>query len=265
MRPLPQQHDHHIIPQYDLDDMQAWRDSSRGSFDPLIKDQLSSLTVIIYWILSLASCRCSAWRSPTQDGGPLAPILLISDQDNHPNQQNTANNMRILRHLLTALTVAPAVLGGLFGDSDSSSSDSVSSSSSSSASVAQVNTLEVAFLLTLQAAQISSMSCVVALTNMTTLPIGSCINLPALASLVVGTDINGEQANGANGLFSDQLAFYLESTCSTGGCTQYDISDAQAQLANSCQGQDVPLIKVLNAVLANYNSSFRTLACMIRL
>jgi hypothetical protein len=108
------------------------------------------------------------------------------------------------------------------------------------------------------------MSCLVTLFNMTTAPIGNCLDLPSLASLIVGTDINGVQANGTNGLFSDQLAFYLDTACNTAGCSQYDIAEAQDQLANSCQGQDVDLIKVLNAILANYQSSYHTLACMIR-
>lgn len=175
--------------------------------------------------------------------------------------------MRILRRAIPIFYLAPAVLCDLFGNSGTSSS-SVSSSSSSSTSntVAQINTPEVAFLLTLQAAQISSMSCLVTLFNMTTVPIGSCLNIATLASLVVGTDINGVKTDSANGLFSDQLTYYLESTCSsTASCSQYHISEAQTQLANNCQGQDVDLIKVLNAILANYLSSYHTLACMIAL
>lgn len=185
--------------------------------------------------------------------------------------------MRILQHIITTFVIAPLALAGLFSDSDSSSSSGglssgsssssysdSRSSSSSDTSVAQVNTPEVAFLLTLQHAQITSMSCLITLFNMTTSPIGSCLSIGDLASLVVGTDINGVAANGTNGLFSDQLATYLDAACA-GTCTQYDVTEAQAQLANSCQDQDVDLIRVLTAILANYQSSYFTLACMIRL
>lgn len=194
--------------------------------------------------------------------------------------------MRILRlrNIISALAVAPFALGGLFGDSEttglsssgsgsssssSSLSDSMGSSSSSSSTsgvsqVVQVNTPEVAFLLSLQHAQITSMSCLITLYNMTTTPIGTCLNLGALIPMIVGTDVNGVQADGRNGLFSDQLTTYLDTTCSSGTCTQADITEAQAQMANNCQGQDVDLVRVLTTVLANYQSSYFTLACMIR-
>lgn len=179
--------------------------------------------------------------------------------------------MRILRNIITALAIAPFALGSLFGDdegsrgSSSSSSSSGLGSSSTSSSITQINTPEVAFLLSLQHAQITSMSCLITLFNMTTTPLGTCLNLADLVSMVVGTDINGVQADGRNGLFSDQLANYLDTTCNSGTCSQYDITEAQAQLANGCQGQDVDLIRVLTAILANYQSSYFTLACMIRL
>ena len=189
--------------------------------------------------------------------------------------------MRTLQNLIAALAIAPLALGGIFGDgestglgsssgssSSSSSSDSWGSSSSSSASdtssIVQVNTPEVAFLLSLQHAQITSMPCLITLYNMTTTPLGTCLNLAELVQLVVGTDINGVPAEGRNGLFSDQLSRYLDTTCNGGTCTQTDVTEAQSQLANSCQGQDVDLIRVLTMVLANYQSSYFTLACMIR-
>lgn len=188
--------------------------------------------------------------------------------------------MRILQNIISALVVAPFALGGLFGDSEEtglsssssgSLSDSLGSSSSSSSSstsgttqVVQVNTPEVAFLLSLQHAQITSMSCVITIYNMTTTPIGTCLNMGELVPLIVGTDVNGVQADGRNGLFSDQLATYLDTTCSSGTCTPADITEAQAQMSNNCQGQDVDLVRVLTTVLANYQSSYFTLACMIR-
>lgn len=177
--------------------------------------------------------------------------------------------MRLPRYLMTAVAAIPLVRGGLFGDS-SNSPNTINSQPSSSTSgtggtgTTQVVTPEVAFLLTLQAAQISSMSCLITLFNMTMSPLGTCLDLPTLSSLIVGTDINGVQTNGTGGLFSDQLALYLENTCSYAECTAVDIQDGQAQLATSCQGQDVDLIRVLNSIFANYHSSYRTLACMIR-
>lgn len=189
--------------------------------------------------------------------------------------------MRILRNIITVLAIAPFALGGFFdGEEDTGLSSSSSSSSSGlsdwgsssssssgtvSSSVVQVNTAEVAYLLSLQHAQITSMSCLITLFNMTTTPIGTCLNLGELVSLVTGTDINGVQADGRNGLFSDQLTTYLDTTCNSGTCTQPDIAEAQAQIANNCQGQDVDLVRVLTTILANYQSSYFTLGCMIRL
>jgi len=185
--------------------------------------------------------------------------------------------MRILRSALLLLATLPAALGGFFGDDDTSSSSGSSSSSSGGTASpfsttpgngslpGSINTPEVAFLLTLQTAQISSMSCLITLFNMTTQPVGTCLGLVDLAGLIVGTDLDGMPVDQRSGAFSDQLTLYLGTACQSLGCTDLDISDASQQLEQNCSGQDVDLVRVLRAVLAGYSTSYMTLACMVQL
>ncbi|CAD6565490.1 MAG: hypothetical protein TREMPRED_001399 [Tremellales sp. Tagirdzhanova-0007] len=144
------------------------------------------------------------------------------------------------------------VLGGIFGDSskttasDSTAPATTTSSSSSSSSSSSTNTSvsEVAFLQTLQAAQISSMSCIISLVNMTTNPIGTCLGLSSLAGLIVAPP----SSNSSNISFSDQLNEYLETT----------------QLQQTCSGSgNTALIQGFDMILENYQTSYRTLACSI--
>ncbi len=123
----------------------------------------------------------------------------------------------------TALTVG---LASLLGARAASSADSGSSSSNSSAP--GVTSPEVAFLQTLQTAQISSMSCLITLVNMTQQNIGKCLNIPALAPLVVDPSTNSS--------FSTQLATYLGAACSQ-TCREADIVEAQSQLTATCSSQ----------------------------
>lgn len=186
--------------------------------------------------------------------------------------------MRFIRSTLILLATLPIALGGLFGDDETSRNSGISSSSSggtaspfsttsgnSSGVPGSINTPEVAFLLTLQTAQISSMSCLITLFNMTTQPVGTCLGLVDLAGLVVGTDLDGMPVDQRSGAFSDQLALYLTTACQSLGCTDLDISDASQQLEQNCGGQEVDLVRVLRAVLANYSTSYMTLACMVQL
>jgi hypothetical protein len=176
--------------------------------------------------------------------------------------------MRFLRPITLLLASLPLALGGFFGDDSTGIARATSGSSASSSSSAvpgSVNTPEVAYLLTLQTAQISSMSCLITLFNMTTQPVGICLDLVNLAGLVVGTDLDGMTADQRSGSFSDQLSLYLSSACASGTCSDLDIADASQQLEQNCSGQEVDLVRVLRAILANYSASFRTLACMVQL
>jgi hypothetical protein len=187
--------------------------------------------------------------------------------------------MRLLRSALLLLSIMPATLGGLFDDDaptrgaaraqstqgTSSPFSTTNSNANSSAAPGSINTPEVAFLLTLQTAQISSMSCLITLFNMTTQPVGTCLGLVDLAGLVVGTDLDGMPVDQRSGSFSDQLSLYLGTACSSLSCTDFDISDASQQLEQNCAGQEVDLVRVLRAVLAGYSTSYRTLACMVQL
>jgi hypothetical protein len=175
-----------------------------------------------------------------------------------------------------ALLSARVVAAALFG-SDNTTSAEVSSTSGNFSAVPP----EVALLLTLQEAKISTMSCLIALVNMTSSPIGTCLGLTQLAQLVTNTDATGaplgqpqvQQAVQGQGQgqatnqssFADQLATYLDTACAN-QCSEKDIQEAQAQLGDKCGAdsvKDADLIRVLNGVLGGYASSYRTLACMV--
>lgn len=157
----------------------------------------------------------------------------------------------------------PAGFASLFGSSsDSTSSESASAQTtstspgtSSSNSSSGIDTSEVGFLQTLQAAEITSMSCLIALVNMTTQGIGDCLNLAELAGLIA------KPASGSS--FSSQLDSYLTTTCAQTACSDSVISDAQSQLALGCSGQSNALIWSLTSILDSYSSSYRTLACNV--
>ncbi|WVR07570.1 hypothetical protein IAU60_004612 [Kwoniella sp. DSM 27419] len=170
----------------------------------------------------------------------------------------------ILRRVLPVLTLIGRAMAGMFSSSDatdsagsssssSGSSASTSSSSTSSRGASRVNSPEVDFLLTLQAAQVSSMSCLITLVNMTTAPIGSCLGLTDLASLV--SRPSGETS------FSKQLDTYLQDVCSK-SCGDDDIQEARAAMAASCDGSN-GLVGVLSQILDKYNSSYKTVACQV--
>ena len=147
------------------------------------------------------------------------------------------------------------VKAGVFGGS--SSTTAAAAQPSSSGGAGGVNE-EVAFLRDLQTAQVSSMSCLIALVNMTVSPIGTCLGLTSLAPLIVAPSDNSS--------FSDQLNTYLGSVCGGTQCAVQDISDAKSQLDQNCSSsQGIDLVKVLGAILDNYTNSFRTLACSVHL
>ena len=117
---------------------------------------------------------------------------------------------------------------------------------------------QVAFLQTLQAAQVSSMSCLITLVNMTVTPIGTCLGLTTLADLIARPADNSS--------FSTQLTGYLSTVCASAQCTDGDISQTRAQLADTCASSgDTQLVTVLRAILDNYTNSYRTLACSVYL
>ncbi|WVQ84601.1 hypothetical protein IAT38_006756 [Cryptococcus sp. DSM 104549] len=175
-----------------------------------------------------------------------------------------------LTTLLAPLALAGPALAGLFGGSDSttaasaastspssSSSSSSDSSNSSDASSTQSANPQVAFLQTLQSAQISSMSCLITLVNLTTTPLGSCLGLTTLSSLI--------SAPPTNQSFSDGLSGYLGGVCGE-TCSEGDLGEGKRQLEESCSGQAQGgggLVGVLGKVIDNYSTSYRTLACQV--
>nr|KIR85182.1 hypothetical protein I308_04433 [Cryptococcus tetragattii IND107] len=161
--------------------------------------------------------------------------------------------MRIYQ-LIPLLFAVPS-FGSLFGSDSSSSTTSATSSSSSSTTSSD----EVAFLQTLQAAEISSMSCLITLVNMTTSSLGSCLALTSLADLISNPSASPSSSGGQD--FSGQLSTYLGTVCSS-TCNESDLKDGKNQLAAVCDTKNT-LVSVLGAVLDNYSSSYRTLACHV--
>lgn len=158
---------------------------------------------------------------------------------------------------------AQVASAGLFGGSESttaavaSSSDAPASTGGNTTTAPAVSS-EVAFLQTLQVAQISSMSCLITLVNMTTNSIGSCLSLNALAPLIV--------APSENASFSAQLSTYLGTVCGGTQCADTDLKEAKSLLDQTCDGsKNTDLVQVLGAILDNYTNSYRTLACSVHL
>jgi hypothetical protein len=158
---------------------------------------------------------------------------------------------------MAVLSIARQVSAGLFGGSTATATGTTTSSSTASPSPNSASA-EVAFLQSLQAAQITSMSCLITLVNMTANPIGSCLGLTSLTQLIVDPNSSNGNATG----FADSLSSYLSNTCAVSQCSDRDITEAQTQLSQECAGsQGTQLIMVLNTILNNYSSSYRTLAC----
>ncbi|KAL7419492.1 hypothetical protein Q5752_006330 [Cryptotrichosporon argae] len=152
---------------------------------------------------------------------------------------------------LLVLALAWRAQASLF-DSDSDSTDSSATASAASSTSTSSTDAEVDFLEVLETAQISSMSCLITLVNMTGNAIGTCLGLTTLAPLIVGS---------VDGDFSANLDSYLTTVCAE-TCADADIGDAQEQLAAQCAGSsDTSLVSVLNAILDNYSSAYKTLAC----
>ncbi|ORY35782.1 hypothetical protein BCR39DRAFT_32614 [Naematelia encephala] len=181
-----------------------------------------------------------------------------------------------LTSLLAVALAAQLVQAGLFGSSDSTSSadassstststsasSSTSSSSSSSSSTTNSNgtssstPAEVVFLQTLQTADISSMSCLITLVNMTYQTVGTCLGLTTLTTLIVSPEQNSS--------FSDQVTSYISGICGSAQCNQQDIADSLSLIDANCQNSiNTNLIQVLQAVLTRYSSAYYTLACKV--
>ncbi|WRT70127.1 uncharacterized protein IL334_007121 [Kwoniella shivajii] len=159
---------------------------------------------------------------------------------------------------LLCITASP----GLFSEDTSSDSSASTSSSSSSSSTSasssgddssqNVNE-EVGFLLTLQAAQVSSMSCLISLVNMTTSPIGACLGLTDLSNLI--SNPSGNQS------FSTQLETYLDNVCKQ-NCDEEELKYAKSQLETNCDTSN-GFINVLNKIFERYTASYKTVACQV--
>lgn len=160
-------------------------------------------------------------------------------------------------------TMSGLVTGGLFGSSSSTTAVVASATSSSSASTTPSVSTEVGFLQMLQQAQIASMDCLITLVNMTQNPIGDCLDLTSLATLVVNPSASNVSSD-----FATQLNTYLTTICAASQCSSTELSEASTQLSSSCSTgstANTTLVQVLKAVLTNYATSYRTLACSVHL
>ncbi|TYJ52889.1 hypothetical protein B9479_006477 [Cryptococcus floricola] len=154
-------------------------------------------------------------------------------------------------YILTPLLLAGLASAGLFGG-DSSTAEAASSTSTASASSSSDTTSsEVAFLQTLQYAQVASMSCLITLVNLTTTPLGTCLGLTDLADLVSNPDQNSS--------FSDQLNTYLGTVCQQ-TCSDSDLQEGKAMLDDNNGTSDLCLPATLNgSTTANSNTFFDAL------
>lgn len=95
---------------------------------------------------------------------------------------------------------------------------------------------------------------------MTEGPLGSCLGLSELATLLVNPSSNTS--------FAQQLNTYLTSTCKSGTCADADLSAGKAALFETCSDETTSktaLVSSLNAIIDNYSSSYHTLACSVHL
>ncbi|WVO15043.1 hypothetical protein L204_102687 [Cryptococcus depauperatus] len=157
-------------------------------------------------------------------------------------------------YLLAPFLLAGPALAGVFGRGNPSSVPPPKpTSSSSSNSGSQGTSSEVAFLQTLQAAQVASMSCLITLVNLTTTPLGTCLGLASLADLIANPSQNAS--------YSTQLNGYLGTVCGQ-TCSEAALNDGKAQLTSKCDMGN-GLVGALGAIIENYSSSYRTLACQV--
>lgn len=93
---------------------------------------------------------------------------------------------------------------------------------------------------------------------MTTQPIGTCLGLTQLTSLIVPSNTSAN----ASMSFSGQLSRYLQTVCGGTECASKDLDAAKAQLEGSCDGRN-KLVKAVVAVMDGYRTTYRTLACSV--
>lgn len=104
-----------------------------------------------------------------------------------------------------------------------------------------------------------SQACWINLVNATQSPIGTCLQLPALASLLV-TDTPLP--------FATVMSGYLSSMCAQAQCSQSIIDVWKPAFEYDCgtpEDRDTPFIKSLSTILNLYSSALRNLACDITL
>lgn len=107
------------------------------------------------------------------------------------------------------------------------------------------------------------MPCLITLVNMTQTSIGTCLGISDLATLLVPSGAGGANTSAS---FSDGLDSYLSGVCKGAGCSEYEIAEARGQLDSNCQGQTGGgLVPAIQAILASYTSSYKTLGCSIYL
>lgn len=178
---------------------------------------------------------------------------LVPKLQPSPYSHSATNKMRWILPLLMAL---PAAFAAASSSSSAASADDSSNTAGTSSSKGIVP-----FLQTMQAAQVASMSCLITLVNMTQTPIGTCLGINKLAPLLIPGGTTGANASAD---FSAGLDGYLAQVCKGTQCTADEISTAQAELGRDCQGQSGGgLIPAVQAMLTNYGSSYKTLACSI--
>lgn len=109
------------------------------------------------------------------------------------------------------------------------------------------------------------MLCLITLVNMTTSSLGSCLALASLADLIsnpstTSSSSASSSSSGGQG-FPGQLSTSLGTVCSS-TCSESDLEDGKNQLVEVCDTKNT-LVSALGAVMDNYPSSYRTLACHV--
>lgn len=135
-----------------------------------------------------------------------------------------------------------------------------SSGTSTSSVAAKPIDPTVLFLQSLQAAQISSMTCLIALVTMTTQPVGQCLGLTQLTTLLYSpTPLNGSAD------FGTSLGTYLSTACAGAACSETALADGRSELQTKCSNQrSGGLVPMLDMIMTNYAASYKTLGCSVR-
>lgn len=199
-----------------------------------------------------------------------------------------------------SLTAMGTIVSAAFAVSAQSDMSAAGTKSSGKKGTTDLVDPTVALLQSLQQAQISSMSCLISLVNMTSQPVGDCLGIQELTTILfpvqsnagsvntaharsqskttarpvrraaegdsapTDSDIAQSSGNGTATDFAGSFGNYLASVCKSNECLANDLVGARAELASKCGSQmKGGLVPMLDAMMANYATSYRTMACSV--